>query len=181
MSDFSKNYFDLFHLPVGFAVDAKRLAERYRSLQAATQSDCLPVTAEVEKPASIRASTQFNEAYRTLKDPLARARYLLRLHTGDADMPGDNNKDGSFLMEQMELREILAEAQNRPNPQAAVANVLTQLAEQSAALDKELEGLFADPSAENLEAAREVVRKLQFLDNCRHDAEGLETALDSKY
>ena len=179
--ELSKNFFELFDLPVAFAVDAKRLAERYRTLQAVNHCDRLPITAEVERPASIEASNQFHEAYRTLKDPLARAQYLLRIHAGDADMPGDNGKDGAFLMEQMELREILAEAQNRPNPQAAAASVLTQLAEQSAALGKELEGLFADPSAGNLEAAREVVRKLEFLDRCRRDAEVLETALDSGY
>jgi len=176
----SKNYFELFDLPVAFAVDAKRLAERYRTLQAANHPDGTVASAEVEQPASIKASTRFNEAYRTLKDPLARAQYLLSLHAGGADRAGDNRKDGSLLMEQMELRELLAEAQNRPDPQAAVANVLTHLAEQYAALDKELEGLFANPSAENLDAAREIVRKLQFLDKCRRDAEGLETSLDSR-
>lgn len=178
--DFSKNYFELFDLPIGFAVDAKRLAERYRTLQAAAAPDAHPVAAEVEEPASVEASTRFNEAYRTLKDPLARARYLLRLHTGDADMPGDMQRDGVFLMEQMEQRESLAEAQNRSNPRAAVATVLTRLAEQSAALDKELGALFADPSAENLETAREIVCKLQFLERCMREAEVLDAALETR-
>jgi molecular chaperone HscB len=177
--DFSKNYFDLFDLPLGFAVDAKRLAERYRALQAVIHPDRFAVAADQEKRVSLQASTQVNEAYRTLKDPLARARYLLELHTGDPSTGNETSKDGAFLMEQMELRETLAEAHSSPNPRAAVASVLTHLAEQSAALDKELEGLFAHPTTEHLEAAREIVRKLQFLDKCRRDAEELETALDS--
>jgi molecular chaperone HscB len=179
--DFSKNYFELFDLPLGFAVDAKRLAERYLALQAVSHPDRFAVAADHEKRVSLQASTQVNEAYRTFKDPLARAQYLLEIHAGDLGADGDASKDSSFLMEQMELRETLAEAQNGPNPRASAARVLTQLAERSAALDKELEGLFADPSADNLTAARDVVRKLQFLDKCRRDAEGLETALHCRF
>jgi molecular chaperone HscB len=173
--DFSKNHFELFDLPLGFALDAKRLAERYRALQAATHPDRLAVAADREQQVSRQASTQVNEAYRILKDPLARAKYLLGLHTGDPGTDSETSKDGAFLMEQMELRETLAEAGSRPNPRAAAATVLTQLAERSAALDKELAGLFADPSAANLSAAREIVRELQFLDRCRRDAEDLES------
>lgn len=181
MLDFSKNYFELFDLPQGFAVDAKRLAERYRTLQAVTHPDRFAVAATFEKRVSLQASTQVNEAYRTLKDPLARARYLLTLHTGDSGNDSETSKDGAFLMEQMELRETLAEAQSSPNPHAAVARVLTHLAEQNVLLDKELERLFADPSPANLETAREIVRKLQFLDKCRRDAEELETVIDGQY
>ncbi len=179
--DFSKNYFELFGLPLGFAVDAKRLAERYRALQAVTHPDRYAVSADHEKRVSLHASTQVNEAYRTLKDPLARAKYLLELHTGDPGTDSDTSKDGAFLMEQMELRETLAEARNSPSPGASVARVLTHLAEQSAALDKELAGLFAEPSEDNLAAAREIVRKLLFLDKCRRDAEELETELVCRF
>ncbi len=180
MLDFSKNYFELFDLPMGFALDAKRLAERYRTLQAVTHPDRFAASADQEKRVSLQASTQVNEAYRTLKDPLERAKYLLSLHTGDQDAGCETTHDGGFLLEQMELRETLAEAQSSPDPYTAVANVLTQLAERSVALDKELEGLFAEPSAANLEAAREIVRKLQFIDKCRRDAEDLEAALDEQ-
>lgn len=175
--DPSKNYFELFDLPLGFAIDAKRLAERYRTLQAVTHPDRFAVAVDHEKRLSLQASTQVNEAYRTLKDPLARARYLLALYTGDPGSDRDTSTDGAFLLEQMELREVLAEARGRPNPHAAVARVLTYLAERSAALDKALKSLFADPSQSNLAAAREIVRKLRFLDKCRRDAERLRNEL----
>jgi molecular chaperone HscB len=173
--DFSKNHFELFDLPQGFAVDAKRLAERYRALQAVIHPDRFAVAPDHQQIESLQASAQVNEAYRTLKDPLARARYLLTLYTGEPGTASEISKDGSLLMEQMELRETVAEAQSSSNPAAAVARVLTQLAEQSVALDKELEGLFADPSPTNLESAREIVRKLQFLDKCRGDVGDLGT------
>jgi molecular chaperone HscB len=170
----SKNYFELFDLPLGFAVDAKRLAERYRSLQAATQPRA---AIEREWGHRRRATTQINEAYRILKDPLARAEYLLALHTGETDGDNEAGRDGAFLMERMELWGTLAEAQGAPNPPAAVARILTQLAERSLVLDKELEGLFAEPTAQNLEQAREILRKLQLLDRCRRDGEALQAEL----
>lgn len=174
--DLSKNHFELFDLPVTFAVDTKRLAERYRILQAATHPGRCPVVLKDEMPSF--ACSRVDEAYRILKDPLARAKYLLCLLTGDSAI--DSSKGATFLMEQMELREVLAQAQHGSNRRGAVANVMTELAERSLALDKELQGLFADPSAENLEIARELVRELQFLDHCRGDAAYFEIATDSE-
>lgn len=171
------NYFELFDLPVAFALDAGRLAERYRDLQAATRPDRFGASPDTQGIGPLQVATQVNKAYRTLKDPQERARYLLALHTGEAGTDSESSTDGSSLLEQFELRETLSEAQSSPNPRAALATIMTQLAERSLALDKELECLFADPSPENLEAAREILRKLQFLDLCRRDAEALEAGL----
>lgn len=175
-----ENYFELFDLPVAFALDARRLAERYRDLQAATHPDRFGASPETPQTDPSQASSQVNAAYCTLKDPFERARYLLSLHTGDAGTGSDTRTDGAFLMEQMELREALAEAQSSSNPGAALATILTQLAELSLALDKELGCLFADPSTENLDAARDILRKLQLLDRCRRDAEMFEAGLQAR-
>lgn len=77
----------------------------------------------------------------------------------------------------MARRAILAEAANRPDAATAVAEVLTQLAEKGAALDKELQDLFADPSPRNLCAAREILRQPQFLGRCRRDVENRSALL----
>lgn len=173
-----ENYFELFDLPVSFSLDARRLAERYRALQAATRPDRFGASPDIAHAVPLRASTQVSEAYRTLKDPQERARYLLALHTGEPGTESAPSPDASFLVEQMDLRQSLSEAQSSPNPRSALASILTQLAEQSLALDKELECLFAEPSSENLETAREILRKLQFLDLCRRDADALACSLD---
>lgn len=168
-------HFDIFGLPRCFAVDLRVLAERYRALQALTlpDPDSGALMADADVGASVRAAKQVNDAYRTLKDPLIRAQYLLSLHTGTSPLDGCDDHHGAWLMDQIELQETLAEAQGRPNPKAAAATVLTSLTEQSVALEKVLEGLFAEPSPENLRAAREIVRKRQFLDRCRREVEGL--------
>lgn len=171
----AKNHFQLFDLPVSFALDSSLLAERYRALMRETRADDDRITADPDDSGVALALAQIEDAYRTLADSLLRADYLLGLyavdrdHTLDAATPADNG--GDVLMAQMELREILAEAANRPDSATAVAELLTQLAEEGAALDKTLQGLFADPSPRNLSMAREILRQIQFIGRCRRDVE----------
>ena len=178
MLDFSKNHFDLFGLPLSYRVDPALLAERYRALQQALHPDRYAAAGDREKRLSMQASTRINEAFQVLKDPLERARYLLSLHAGEPGGGNETTQDMAFLMEQMELREVLAEAKDQADPIGAVGTVLDRLTDQSAELARELEARFESPSAEDLEAARELVRKLQFVAKCRVEAENLEAELD---
>lgn len=175
MLNSAKNHFQLFDLPVSFVIDIGLLAERYRALVRETREEDGLTGPNADNSGVALALMQVEEAYRTLTDPLVRADYLLGLYAVDQDINPDaaepTGNGGALLMEQMELREILAEAANRSDSATAVAEVLTQLAEEGAALDKELQGLFADPSPRNLRAARAILRQLQFLGRCRRDAE----------
>jgi molecular chaperone HscB len=174
--DFSRNHFDLFDLPVGYALDRELLAERFRALQSAVHPDRFASAPDQERRLSMQASTRVNEAFQTLKDPLQRALYLLTLYPDTSAHAAA--QDIAFLMEQMELRETLAEARGARDPQAAVAGVLDHIARSERAIGAELTRLFSGPSPEDLTAARAAVHKLQFLDKCRRDAEALEAELD---
>jgi molecular chaperone HscB len=174
--DFSRNHFELFGLPVGYALDPELLAERFRALQSAVHPDRFASAPDQERRLSMQASTRVNEAFQTLKDPLHRAIYLLTLY---ADTGAQATvQDTAFLMEQMELRETLAEARGARDPMAAVAGVLGHIARSERAIGAELTARFSDPSPEDLAAAHAAVHKLQFLDKCRRDAEALEADLD---
>jgi molecular chaperone HscB len=175
--DTAKNYFELFDLPVRFDLDVFRLAERFRMLQASPTDAPVAGGREAALAPFDTQTVEVQQAYCTLRDPLARAEYLLGLLAGGADSDAESGAEGAYLVEQLELREALAELGNRSQPQAAVAEVLTELAERSAALSQELHALFADPSAENLESAREVVRELRLLERCQLDARGLEAGV----
>nr|WP_210424688.1 iron-sulfur cluster co-chaperone HscB C-terminal domain-containing protein [Marichromatium bheemlicum] len=157
--DAAKNHFELFGLPTSFAVDTNRLAERYRALSAQARADTA---------LAIPSPPQLDEAYRTLLDPLTRARYLLRLYGREL---GRGRGNAALLVEQIELREQLKQVSNPTRTALAVSSVLTELAEQSAVLAKELRTLFEDPSADNLELAHDLVHQLEFIALCRRDAE----------
>lgn len=176
MLDFSRNHFDLFDLPVGFALDRELLAERFRALQDAVHPDRFARASDQERRLSMQASTRVNEGFQVLKDPLQRALYLLSLHPDPG--PDAVPQDPDFLMEQMELRETLADARMAADPQGAVARVLDHIARSERALGEDLTRLFAASGPEQLIAARAAVHKLQFLDKCRRDAEDLEADLD---
>jgi len=178
MLNFSKNHFELLGLPVSYRLDGKLLAERYHALQHALHPDRHAAAGDRERRLSMQASTRVNEAFRTLKEPLARARYLLSLHTGDWGDEQASTRDTAFLMEQMELREALAQVRDRPDPVTAVGEILDRLADHARVLTGELETLLETPSAQDLEAAREQVRKLQFVAKCRIEAENLEAELE---
>ena len=175
MRELPKNYFEIFDLPLGYTVDARLLADRYRALAriAETPSGESGARCATNDPDHLIA--RIEDAYRALLDPLSRAEYLFGLYS--AGQPGEQTpetlqvRNGALRMEQMELNERLVAATHRSHPATAVAEVLTQLTEQSAALDKDLQSLFANPSPQNLSSAREIARQLQLLDTCRRDAE----------
>jgi molecular chaperone HscB len=102
-----------------------------------------------------------NEAYQTLKSPLARAAYLLRLHGIDPEFETNTAMPAEFLGEQLELREALEEA--------VAANDVERLGALSTALRKErgrvLERLATQLDAQRAwEEAAATLRQLMFLE-----------------
>jgi molecular chaperone HscB len=98
MLDFSKNYFELFGLPVGYIVDGAELSERYRELQRIVHPDRYANASDQERRLSIQGAALINEAYDTLKDPVARGSYLLGLHGVEMDALNESTQDMEFLM-----------------------------------------------------------------------------------
>ncbi len=178
MLDFSKNYFELFGLPVSYVIDADQLAERYLELQRVMHPDRYAKESEQARRLSMQGSIRINEAYETLKDPIRRARYLLSLKGIDMDLQKETTQDAAFLMEQLELREKLAEARNRPDPHGFISSLLNDINRRITSLVGQMAVQFETATPEQLEAAREILRKMQFLQKLRYEAESLEAELD---
>lgn len=175
-TDFSQNYFELFGLPVDFEIDSEALALHYRELQRAVHPDRFAGGSDQERRLSVQHAARINEAFRTLKDPLARARYLLELN-GVASDDQDTSMDPDFLMEQMELREALEGVRGSDQPFDALSGVRDDIEGRERALVMELQSLFIDGSAQALKDAIQVVRKLQFMNRLVDEANDLEEAL----
>lgn len=180
MLDFSKNHFELFGLPVGFVVDTKALSERYRELQRLVHPDRFANASEQERRFSVQGAALINEAYETLKDPLARGDYLLRLYGVEMDTRNESTQDMAFLMQQMELREELEEVGNRPDPYGAVLDISSRVNRQINSLIGQMAVQFETPTGDQLEAAREILRKMRFLQKLRGEAENLAADLEDE-
>jgi len=176
--DFSKNYFELFGMPVGYIVDTEQLGVRYRELQRVLHPDRYAGASDQERRLSMQGTTLVNEAFQTLKDPILRGRYLLSLHGIDLDAQSETTHDAAFLMEQMELREELEEARHQADPYAELSRIMGGIDKRINTLVAQMAVYFETPSPEQLEGAREILRKMQFLQKLRRDAERIEEQLD---
>ena len=181
MFDLSKNHFELFGLPVGFIIDGAALAERYRDLQRVVHPDRYANGTEQEQRLSLQQTTRINEAYETLKNPVTRAQYLLSLHGIDMQAEKETTRDTAFLMEQLQLREELENARHAEDPEAVLDDLMHRISAMIKKLIAQMAIQFEDPSPTNLEAAREAVRKMQFLNKLLSEAEALEAELEDMY
>lgn len=162
----SCNYFELFQLPQRFALDSAKLDRHYLELQTRVHPDRAAYLSDAEKRLYLHWATLANEAYRTLKRPLDRARYLLQLQGVDTREEDNTAMPAEFLLEQIEWREELNQAITLRSQQ-----ILDRLVQR---IHKEMErlletlGTLLDVEGRPLVAA-DVVRQLAFLEKLQRD------------
>ena len=178
--DLSSDYFHLFGIPVSFSIDTGALMQRYRELQQVVHPDRFASSSEQERRLSLQYATHINEGLRILKDPLERARYLLQLKGVQWDDEQTTLSDPEFLMQQMELRESLAEVSGQPDPLQAVADIITNVDAIIRDNTSVLESLLQSEQQADLEQAKQQVRKMQFLSKMKHEAEAIEAKLEDE-
>jgi molecular chaperone HscB len=165
--DLTKNYFDLFKLPLSYRLKRSELDCRYQSLQRQVHPDRYVAADEREQLFAVQAASQVNSAYQTLLNPLQRAIYILQLAGID---PADHSISlpPEFLAEQIELREQLAEAPAASNP----ATELSKLkAHAEACLNRLYDELNAQFENNDYTTAIMTVQKLQFFQKLQHEAD----------
>ena len=81
------DFFSFVGLPRKLTIDAQDLEQRYRALSRQFHPDYFYNAPAADRRQSLERSSYLNDAYRTLKDPLARVEYLLRL---EASTPTHN-------------------------------------------------------------------------------------------
>lgn len=161
MSDlFSKNYFEIFNLPVQFELDLDQLKLNYRELQKEVHPDKFVSQGEQQSRVAMQLTSLVNQAFDTLKSPVNRSQYLLKLAGLDIDHDQETTMDPMFLMEQMELREQIEGVRRHDDPLAVIDKLLRQVkVAQTEAMDQFSKAY----QQQDIDAAREWSRKLQFL------------------
>ena len=176
-SDLSRNYYELFELPVDFDIDRAALDSRFRELQQTVHPDRYVNASAQEKRISLQKATMINEAHTVLSDPLPRARYLLELKGEQAIDDQQTISDVEFLMEQMELREELDAIKSSEDPLSLVGDILDELIDKIEQREQEIRQLFVD---NQLQKIRDTIRKFQFLYKLRSEAESIEADLEQQ-
>jgi len=157
----AQNHFELFGLPLAYAVDPVRLEQGYRDLQTQVHPDRFASGSDAERRVAMQWATRANEAYRALRDPLERARYLLHIKGYDTGEDSNTAMPADFLMQQMEWRESVAEA-NAARDADELRHLHSRVAaERKHMLEQLSKALDRDA---NYDAGCSLVRKLRFLD-----------------
>ena len=73
------DYFSFFGLPRKLNIDTAALEREFYALSRKLHPDLYARSADQEQTWSLEKSSQLNDAYRTLRDPIARTQYLLQL------------------------------------------------------------------------------------------------------
>ena len=176
-SGLEKNYFELFGLNPRFDIDTEELTLRYRDLQKQFHPDRFASSSAQDKRFASQMAAQINAAYQTLKSPLQRGRYLLELSKVNVDDETDTAMSPEFLMEQMELRERLSEISEKGEGMAELESIREEI---DTAFNKRLSRLqqsLGEGDDRQCDAARALIRELQFLEKLTRDIERLEDAL----
>ena len=171
MIDFSRNHFDLLGLRPGFRVDAEALDRAYRDLQRSVHPDNFARASDAQKRLALQASARANEAYRTLRDPVARAEYVLALRGVDAASESDTRLPVEFLTRQLERREAAEEARDAHDDRALGALIDDVRHEAADACDAVARLLDASDPATSMR-----VREWRFLVKLADDLDALRDA-----
>ncbi len=120
-------------------MDLKDLESRFYALSRKWHPDLFARKSQEERDAALDASALLNDAYRTLRDPIARAMYLLKLEGFDIGEQGSKDVPPELLEEIFELNMALEEDDGA----VFVSGPSDRFAEMRSAVDAELQQKFA--------------------------------------
>ncbi len=159
----TSSYFTLFTLPEHLHIDLPALEKFFYAQSRKLHPDRFASRPQAEQDSALQAASQLNDAYRTLRDPIARTEYLLGLQ-------------GVQLEEQSRAATDAAKASGTEKKQVAPADLLEEAFELNMALEEMR--LDPDPNTRrDLEAAREKFTAM--LASLQQQLEALWTAWDS--
>lgn len=171
------NPFELLGLPARYAIDRAELEHVHRELGKALHPDRHRDKPAGERRLLLERAMKVNEAFRVLRDPIRRARALLRLRGIAVDEGKEVSPPPMFLMDVIEQRETLAEARAKRDVTTIVALARSVRARRDAT-EKTLAAAFDAPQSPDPESVLSLVGELsydaRFLEEAHSAAEELE-------
>ena len=155
------DHFEVFELPRRLAVDTAELQRKFYELSRRYHPDFHQAAPPEEQVRALEASARLNAAYRTLRDPIARIEYLVRLEEGRDTKEGATVKPKAppeLLEEMFEIQEALVEAKAGGLDEAGRAALVVQRDRQMARLGDE-ETRLVGPLSQGWDASQPAERQ----------------------
>jgi molecular chaperone HscB len=159
MTDAGQDYFEVLGVPRSWHLSLESLAARHLALSRELHPDRFAQASPRERILSLERTTAVNDAYRTLRDPIRRAEYLLRqqgIGHSDQDIARGHQSGGTdpaFLAEIMEIREQMLELgvaggrrRETPEAQAIRADAEAKIAALDSEIDRQFRIWEGDPA-----------------------------------
>jgi molecular chaperone HscB len=105
----SLDYFALFEMPRKLWIDMSGLEQKFLQLSWKLHPDNFVNATETERDLSLKHSSELNDAYRTLRDPVGRVEYLLGIEGARKEGEHKQQAPPELLEEVFELNESLDE------------------------------------------------------------------------
>ena len=103
------DYFSMFEIPRKLWVEMGALEQKFLQLSWKLHPDNFVNATAEEREISLKRSSELNDAYRTLRDPVARVEYLLAIEGARKDGQNKQQAPPELLEEVFELNESLDE------------------------------------------------------------------------
>lgn len=153
------DYFGFFDLPRNLAIDLKDLETRFYRLSRKYHPDLHARKSAEEREQAEESTALLNDAYRVLRDPIARAGYLLKVEGFDIGEQTTKDVPPELLEEIFELNMELEEG-------AAKAERFIEMRER---VDAEINGKFGEWDAggkrESLADLRGLLNRRKYISN----------------
>ena len=156
------DHFSFFGLPRKLCIDETDLEKSFYALSRQLHPDYFMSASEPERQASMERSSMLNDAYRTLRDRVARVTYLLTLEgykEAEKKAPPDLLEEVFELnmqIEELKAAKKMGDEREVAEARSALEDALAGLKEKLAGIDERLVALFEDwDSAFDRSAAKE--------------------------
>jgi molecular chaperone HscB len=181
MPAFEKNYFSFFGLDRKLTIDLDALQKRFYELSRQWHPDRFSRKSPEQQQQALDATSILNDGYRTLRDPVKRAEYLLTEEGFPIGEQRSRDVPADLLEEVFELNMSLEELKGgdesvRPQLESAKANFTAMRDD----IDRNLERLFNkyDSSDAQSETAKQALHEVRGTLNRRRYIENLIRDVD---
>lgn len=158
------NFYDFFEIPHRLSLDLKDLEQRFYSLSRKWHPDRFARAAAEDRQQAEDASAILNDGYRTLRDPIKRANYLLKEQGFDIGEQQSKEVPPELLEEVFELNMALEESDA-----GAIAKARATFEKMEQVIDQQLNTKFqeydAQPSRELLSQVRSLLNHRKYVTN----------------